>query len=124
MPFIASTDAPTFDMHGASFTGLASPARGATETAVWIVTLFPGTPATPHQLTREEVLVGLEGHAVATIGDRAYALTAGSAVVVPPHTNFSISNAGATPFRAVAVLPVGGQALLAGQAPFTPPWAA
>ncbi|HEY0060646.1 MAG TPA: cupin domain-containing protein [Telluria sp.] len=124
MPFIAHTDAPAFKLHGASFTGLASPARGATETAVWIVALAPGTPGTPHQLTREEIFVGLEGQATATVGEAEHEITPGSALIVPAHTTFTITNRTAHPFRAVAVLPVGGQAQLAGQAPFTPPWAA
>ncbi len=124
MPFISSTDAPTFALHGATFTGLASPSRGATETAVWIVTLPPGMPGTPHQLSREEVFVGLEGQATATIGGQSFAVTAGSALVVPAHTEFTITYPGSVPFKAVAVLPVGGQAMLAGQAAFTPPWAA
>ncbi|CUI02830.1 cupin domain-containing protein [Massilia antarctica] len=124
MPFIPACAAPTFNLHGASFTGLASPQRGATDTSVWIVTLNAGTPGIPHQLTREEIFVGLEGRAVATIGDQTHELTAGSALIVPPHTMFTLTNPDAAPFRAVAVLPVGGQALIADQPPFTPPWAA
>lgn len=124
MPFIASSDAPAFTLHGAVFTGLASPSRGAAETATWIVTLPAGVPATPHQLTREEIFVGLEGRALATVGGQAYEVTPGSALVVPPHTMFTITNPDAAPFKAVALLPVGGQAVIAGQAPFTPPWAA
>jgi mannose-6-phosphate isomerase-like protein (cupin superfamily) len=124
MPFIATCDAPAFALHGAAFTGLASPSRGASETAAWIVTLHSGTPATPHQLTREEIFVGLEGRAMATVGDQHYEVTPGSALIVPPHTMFTITNPDATPFKAVAVLPVGGQAMIAGKDPFTPPWAA
>jgi mannose-6-phosphate isomerase-like protein (cupin superfamily) len=123
MPFIATADAPTFSLHGATFTGLSSPNRGATENAVWVVTLHAGTPAVPHQLTREETFVGLEGRALARIGDKTYEVTAGSALVVPADTEFEISNPDPTPFRAVAILPVGGQAIIAGGAPFTPPWA-
>ena len=124
MPFIAQHDAPAFSLHGASFTGLASPTRGATETAVWLLALAPGTPGTPHQLTREEVFIGLEGQASATVGNETYQITPGSALIVPAHTTFTINNNSDALFRAVAVLPVGGQAMLAGQAPFTPPWAA
>lgn len=124
MPFVATTDAPTFSLHGAIFTGLSSPNRGATENAVWIVTLPAGIPAVPHQLTREETFVGLEGRALARVGDKTYEITTGSALVVPAHTDFEISNPDAAPFRAVAILPVGGQAVIAGGAPFTPPWAA
>jgi mannose-6-phosphate isomerase-like protein (cupin superfamily) len=124
MPFIASSEAPRFDMHGASFIGLASPTRGSMENAVWIVTLPPGTPPKPHQLTREEIFVGLEGRARAEVGGQRFEITPGSSLIVPPGIVFTIENVGETPFKAVAVLPVGGQALVAGQEAFTPPWAA
>lgn len=124
MPFIAAHDAPTFELHGARFTGLASPSRGATETAVWLVSLPAQSPAKPHRLTREETFVGLEGRAVARINDESFDVTAGSALVVPAHALLELANPYDTPFRAVAVLPVGGQAMLQGGEPFTPPWAA
>lgn len=123
MPFIAHQDAPVFDMHNARFLGLASPARGARETAAWIVTLAPASTGATHQLTREEVFVALEGKASATVGDATYELTPHSALIVPADTPFSISNPHSAPFRAVAILPVGAQASVAGGAPFTPPWA-
>ena len=124
MPFIATADAPTFTLHGATFTGLSSPNRGATENAVWILTLHAGTPAVAHQLTREETFVGLEGRALARVGNKTHEVTAGSALVVPAYTEFEISNPDPAPFRAVVILPVGGQAMIADGAPFTPPWAA
>ncbi len=124
MPFIAAHNAPTFELHGASFTGLAAPSRGATETAVWLVKLQPHSPATPHRLTREETFVVLEGRAVAHVNDESFELTPGSALVVPADALFALGNPHDAPFRAVAVLPVGGQAVLPGGAPFTPPWAA
>ncbi len=123
MPFISAHNAPTFELHGARFTGLASPSRGAAETAVWLVSLQPNSPATPHRLTREETFVGLEGRAFARINDEAFEITAGSALVVPAHALLELGNPHDTPFRAVAVLPVGGQAMLQGGEPFTPPWA-
>ena len=39
MGHISATDAPTFDLPGCTFTGLASPSRGCTQTSVW--TLLP-----------------------------------------------------------------------------------
>ena len=124
MPFISPEAAARFELHGAIFTGLASPARGATENASWIVTLpGGGGPGVPHRLTREETLVCIEGRASAQLGDDSFELSPGSALVIPPHVEFSIRNPHALPFRAVAVLPVGGQALIEGQPPFTPPWA-
>jgi len=78
-------------------------------------------------------MVCIEGRAFASLSGEIFEMTPGSAIVIPPDTEFSIRNPHATPrhatprhampFRAVAVLPVGGQATIAGQQPFTPPWA-
>jgi len=124
MPFIPHEDAPTFELPHASFTGLAAPSRGATETSAWIVTLHPGAPGLPHQVTREEIFVCIEGQGLAVLGGETHELSPGSALVVPAGTLFALSNPGVQAFRAVAMLPVGGQACLEGQEPFTPPWAA
>ena len=43
---------------------------------------------------------------------------------IPAFTDFALGNPGEAPFEAVAVFPVGGRAMIAGQTPFTPPWAA
>jgi mannose-6-phosphate isomerase-like protein (cupin superfamily) len=121
-PLIAAKDAPTFSLPGVEFTGLAAPSRGAAESAVWIVTIGAGTPGTPHQLTREEVIVALEGRARATLAGSEYELEAGSALIVPPRTDFALANPYREPFRAVAVLPVGGRGVMGGET-FVPPWA-
>ena len=123
MPFIANTDAPSFSLHGASFIGLASPSRGATENSVWIVTLSTDAAAVTHRLSREETFVGIGGRALAQVGNETFEITEGSALVVPANTDFKLTNPDATPFRAVAVLPVGGKATIADGQPFTPPWA-
>lgn len=122
VPLITAADAPSFTLPGIEFTGLAAPSRGAVESAVWIVHVLPGTPGVPHQLTREEVLVALAGRARATVGDVDYELEAGSALIVPAGTDFALANPFDAPFRAVAVLPVGGAAIMDGEA-FVPPWA-
>src|SRR5262249_14577681 len=121
-PLIPAANAPTFTLPGIEFTGLAAPSRGATDSAVWIVRIAPGTPGAPHQLTREEVFVVLEGRARATLNGTDYDLVAGDGFIVPPHTGFSLANPYAESFRAVAVLPVGGTAVVDGNA-FVPPWA-
>lgn len=123
MPFIPAAEARIFDIPGVRFAGLAAPSRGATENAVWIVTLQPGAPGMPHRLTREEIFVAIGGAASATVDGTAHELTEGSALVVPAGATLSLSNPHAAPFRAVVVLPVGGQARIDGEAPFTPPWA-
>jgi quercetin dioxygenase-like cupin family protein len=122
MPLIAAPDAPVFDLPGVRFTGLAAPSRGASENSVWVVTIAPGTDAVPHRMTREQTFVAIEGTARVTIAGEERDVAAGSALVVPPHTEFALGNPFDAPFRAVVVLPIGGQAIMGEEKPFTPPW--
>jgi mannose-6-phosphate isomerase-like protein (cupin superfamily) len=123
MPVLPAPRTPTHRLGGARFTSLATPSRGSTDVSVWLVEIDPGTPATPHELTREEVFVVLTGRAAVHIGAERAEAAAGDAIVVPPDTPFHLAPAGDEPLRALCYLPVGGQARLAGESPFTPPWA-
>lgn len=123
MPVIAGAGAPTFTVPHVTARGLAAPSRGAKETCAWRFTVDPGAPAAPHTVDREEIFFLLAGRAVATLGGERHDLTAGDALIVPPHTPFAIANPHDEPLEMVAVLPVGGQATMPGQPPFTPPWA-
>jgi len=123
MPVLTAPAAPTHDLGGTRFTSLATPSRGCTDTAVWQVEILPGTPATPHSLTREEVFVVLQGRASVRIADEAGEAGAGDAIVVPAGVDFELANAGDGPLRLLCCLPVGGQAKLADGSTFTPPWA-
>lgn len=124
MPLLARADAPIFNLPGIRFMTLASPSRGALETAIWEVTVEPGVTGSPHRLTREETFVALEGCAEVGIDGQRQALRAGDALVLGVGQTLSLSNPGSLPFRALAVLPVGGQAVIGDQPAFTPPWAA
>jgi len=86
------------------------------------VEIEPGTPATPHSLTREEVFVVLAGRANVRIGEASAVAEVGDAIVVPPETQFELSNADSKVLRLLCCLPVGGMAMLGDQS-FTPPWA-
>lgn len=123
MAVLHAPAAPTHDLGGARFTSLATPTRGAIDTAVWRVEILPGTPATPHSLTREEVFVVLEGTASVQIAGQHDEAVAGDAIVVPADVDFELSNAGEETLRLVCCFPVGGQARLADGNTFTPPWA-
>ena len=81
-------------------------------------------PGKAHRLTREEVIVCLAGTATATLGNEVFTLSAGGALIIPPLTDFILTNGGSDDFRAIAIMPIGGQAMLTGGTPFTPPWAA
>jgi quercetin dioxygenase-like cupin family protein len=123
MPVIPAPPAPTHDLGGTRFTSLVRPSTGATDTSVWQVEISPGTPATPHSVTREEVFVVLDGEADVRIGGDASHARPGDAVVVPADVEFELSNAGDRQLRLLVCLPVGGQARLPDGSVFTPPWA-
>jgi len=122
MPHIAAADAPVFRLPGTTFIGMAAPSRGSAENAVWRVTLDPGTPARPHRLTREEVIVAASGSAVASLDGMEILLNAGDTLVIPAFVDFSLANTSELPFEAIAVLPVGARVVMNGQEPFVPPW--
>ncbi|MFE3205094.1 cupin domain-containing protein [Embleya sp. NPDC055664] len=124
MPLVKAADAPVFDNDHATFVGLAAPSRGSGENSAWRVILKPGAAGPPHALSREEIFVALSGRAVVTMDGDTLDLGPGDALIVPAETLFTLANPGPDPFEAVAILPVGGLGLLAGQEPFTPPWAA
>jgi mannose-6-phosphate isomerase-like protein (cupin superfamily) len=119
---IKASAAPTFQIPGLSVVALAAPSRGSAETCVWRITMAPGTPATPHALDREEIFVALSGQARLDVGDQHQAFASGDALVVPAGETLMLSNPGPEPFTALAVLPVGGQAVLPGGERFSPPW--
>jgi len=123
MSVLTAPTAPTHELPGARFTSLATPSLGTTETAVWTVEILPGTDAALHEVTREEIFVVLAGEALATLAGVEHRLGEGDALVVPSGVEFSIAAAGPAPFRALVCLPVGGQAVIGGGEPFTPPWA-
>lgn len=123
MPVVAAPLAPTHELPGTRFTALVAPSTGSREICLWRVEIAPGTPATPHEVTREEIFLILSGQASVQIGEETVAAGTGAAVIVPANTRFAIANAGETALTMLACLPVGGQAKLPQGEPFTPPWA-
>src|SRR3954454_3461736 len=122
MPVIAHEDAPCFDLPGTHVVGLAALSRGATETCAWRLTLAPGAASPDHTLDREEVFVALAGTAHATLDGTGHDVRPGDGLIVPAGVAFRIANGGDEPFEAVACLPVGGRATVAGEVA-APPWA-
>ena len=97
MTVVSPSQASTFDIPGVTFTGLAAPSRGARENAVWRLRMLPGTPPNPHRLTREEVIVAVSGSARVSIAGVESELPEGSAVIVPPDTEFALYQPGVSP---------------------------
>jgi len=123
MPVLPCPTTATHELGDTRFTTLATPRTGTTETAVWYVDIAPGTPATPHALTREEVFVVLAGTAAVELDGVAGSAVAGDAIVVPAGVEMALTNGGDAPLRLLCCLPVGGQARTPDGATFTPPWA-
>lgn len=123
MPIIPAPLTPTHALPGARFTSLATPQLGSVDNSVWRVELTPGTPATPHEVTREEVFVVLSGRARVRLGEELREAAAGDTIVVPRDTPFELSATGHEPMHALCCFPVGGQARLADGTTFVPPWA-
>jgi mannose-6-phosphate isomerase-like protein (cupin superfamily) len=123
MSVIAAPASPTHEVGGTKFTSLATPSLGSARTSVWQVEIPAGEAPTPHEITDEEIFVVLEGAAAVTIDGEESAAGVGDAVVVPAGVPFVLANAGELALRLLCCMPVGGQAVLPGGEPFTPPWA-
>jgi quercetin dioxygenase-like cupin family protein len=123
MPVLPAPTTHTHALEHARFTSLATPSLGASEVSVWRVELAPGALGVTHQLTRGEVFVVESGRVTVVLGETSSEAVAGDTIVVPPDTDFALGAAGDEPAVALCVLPAGGQAKLAGESPFTPPWA-
>lgn len=121
MPIIHGATAPVFHMPEATFTGLASPSRGASETCVWRLLVHPGARSAEHSFNHEEVLIATGGRAVASLAGASHEVAAGDAVIVPAHTTFSLANPGEEPFAAVVALPVGALARMPDGQTLVPP---
>lgn len=123
MPIVFAKNAREFNLPNVTFTPRAAPSLGATLNSVWQFRVAPHAPGALHQLTKEEIIVALLGHAVVTLGNKKFQITAGDTIIVPANIDFGLANESDTGFEAIAILPVGAQAMMSGELPFTPPWA-
>lgn len=114
--------APTHELGTTLFTSLATPSRGASDTAVWRVELAPRTPGAVHTLTSEEVFVVLDGTATVRLDGQSDTAQSGDAIVVPAGVSFELANETDTRLQLLCCMPVGGQATLAEGTVITPPW--
>jgi len=122
MPLMNKTSANTVEMNGVSFVPIAAPSRGSQESVMWRTTVSPNTPGALHHLTREELILAVSGTALVHIGEESHPLAPGDAFAVPAFTDFRVDCVGDTPFEFVAVLPVGGRAVMPGKPAFALPW--
>jgi mannose-6-phosphate isomerase-like protein (cupin superfamily) len=123
MPVIHAGEAVVHEMHGASFTSYAAPARGSQELCAWRVEIPGGTEGVAHHVSREEVLYVLTGTLLAVLGDQAAEATAGDVVLVPAGSKFRVDNPATEPATAWVTAGVGLTAVLPDGSRITPPWA-
>ena len=86
MPVLNAPSGPTHEIPGTTFTSLATPTLGPTETSVWRVSIAAGTEPTPHSLTRGEVFLVLHGTASVRIGETVKPANPGDVIIVPADT--------------------------------------
>jgi quercetin dioxygenase-like cupin family protein len=118
-----ASEAPTFQLPGIEFTGLASPSRGSAGVCTWRLTLEPGLESPePHTLDRDEIFMVTRG-AVRLAAD-AEPVAAGDVAVVPAGTPIQVANAGDGEAEVVVAIAAGFSATGAdGSEIGTPPWA-
>jgi mannose-6-phosphate isomerase-like protein (cupin superfamily) len=122
MPAVHAANAQRYEFGDVTFVRLAAPQTGSKESSAWTFTVAPKSAGVTHQITREEIMIFLDGNAVAEIGKERHVVSKGDALIIPAHTDFRLSNEGNTAVEGMAMVPVGAQAVMPGEAPFIPPW--
>src|SRR6476620_10807782 len=112
MHLIQHTEAPRFAAGDTSVTAYAAPSRGAAQVSLWRLDLAPGSTSPLHYMDCEEVFVGLEGTALATVEGSERTLGPGDCLILPAGTPFTLHVAGSDPFQALACIPAGGRATM------------
>lgn len=122
MAVITTEQAKRFDQGGVHVVGLAAPSRGSKEISAWHLHLEPGAASPPHALDHEEVFVVLSGTINAAYADRSEAAGPGEALILAAHEEVTLSAPDDEALHAVAILPAGATAVVAGE-PHEPAWA-
>ncbi|MDH6132385.1 quercetin dioxygenase-like cupin family protein [Kitasatospora sp. MAA4] len=122
MPVITPADATTHDLHNARFSSYATPTTGSTELAAWQLEITAGSVGVPHTITREEILLVLDGELRVWIDGAEHTARTGDAVLAPTGALFAVDNPADRPARAWVTTSVGLQARLADGTLITPPW--
>lgn len=83
MPHVRSADAAVHRTPNATMRTLAAPSVGATELAVWEVTMTGGQAGPPHRVDHEQVWVVLSGGLCLHLGAEILRVGAGDSVILP-----------------------------------------
>jgi len=122
MPVIQASQAVVHQMHGASFTSYAAPARGSRELCAWRVEIPGRTEGVAHQVSREEVLYVLTGTMQVIINDEPGQAAAGDVVLVPAGSRLRVGNPAGEPVTAWVTTSAGLAAIMPDGSWLVPPW--
>ncbi len=122
MPVIRAGEAVVHQMHGASFTSYAAPARGSRELCAWRVAIPRHTEGVAHRVSREEVLYVLSGTLRVVLDGQPDEAVAGDVVLVPAGTTVGVDNLTGEPATAWVTTNAGLAAVMPDGSWLTPPW--
>ena len=99
-----------FELSGNVMYGLATPARGARQTEVWLSRIQPEAETPVHSHSAEEVIVVLRGRGEARrIGQETLTFEAPCTIILPAHELHQVANTGRETLEIVAALPLGSK---------------
>ena len=129
MPVVRAADAVVHEMPGSRFASYAAPARGSAELCAWRLEVPAGSTGVPHAVSREEVLLVLDGTLRVTLSagtgpemDSPAEAGPGDVVLVPAGSRLALDNPGPAPAVAWVTTSVGLEARLADGTAISPPW--
>jgi quercetin dioxygenase-like cupin family protein len=122
MSVIHAAEAVVHQMHGASFTSYAAPARGSRELCTWRLEIPARSEGVPHRVSREEVLYVLSGTIRATVEDQCDEARAGDVIVIPAGSRVNVGNPSDQPATAVVTTSVGFVGVMPDGSWISPPW--
>jgi mannose-6-phosphate isomerase-like protein (cupin superfamily) len=123
MTIVRAAQAPTFELSGVTFTGLAAPSRGSADVCTWRITVAPGLRSDQsHRIDRDEIFMVTAGELRITPDGEL--LRAGDAAVVPAGAPIAVENPADEPAEAYIAIAANFTATMAdGTVVGTPPWA-
>jgi quercetin dioxygenase-like cupin family protein len=122
MSVFTSADAAQHELHGARFTAYVAPSRGSTQLCAWRLDVPAESPGVEHRVSREEVLLVLDGTLHVTVDGVGGQAERGHVVHVPAGSRLRVGT-GAGPATAWVTTTPGLTAELADGTQLAPPWA-
>jgi len=99
----------SYENHGNTLRGIATPALGATSYEVWRTSVAVGSATPLHRHESEEVFIFLQGKGKARIGDEEFSFEAPATVVAPANVPHQFFNVGDVPTDAIVVVGIGSK---------------